>query len=467
MTLVWPLDKFGKLTLAFHVRGTPTDDVLTGIGEPAISADFLYQLIVEKKLFFPIHSQRLAEQEHATIYRDEATFKAFSAFLSQSQTPSSAQNVIVDLDAGTPFTWDGKPWRVINNGASRLSIQEIGENSSNGLAELSFENVIALVREKRITLPSKEAAKLSTDATELLRQASPSHLRVATWKFEILQGAASPDNPLASRQSRSVAYWKSKYRRAEITYGNGFIGLLPRTPGNRKPRASPASAELGQQIIATDWENIRRKGRSTAWGKYTAQAHAAGVQPVSYVTFCKWVKNRRDYKQLASRIGAKAAYELEPQYQELEYTTPRHGVRPWHIAHIDHTPLPLKLIHKSFHKVTWTLWLTLLTDAYSRKVVAYYLSFDEPSYRSCMMVLRDCVRRHNRVPQSVVCDQGSEFNSEYWETQLAICKDRAACRKSKGWERYREDVQNNVDTVRLDVARKHAHGRRIFPAGQP
>jgi transposase InsO family protein len=58
-------------------------------------------------------------------------------------------------------------------------------------------------------------------------------------------------------------------------------------------------------------------------------------------------------------------------------------------------------------------------DAYSRRILAAYLTFDSPSYRSCMMVLRICVQRFGRLPQIVVVDNGAEFNSTDFETLLA------------------------------------------------
>jgi putative transposase len=48
------------------------------------------------------------------------------------------------------------------------------------------------------------------------------------------------------------------------------------------------------------------------------------------------------------------------------------------------------------------------------------LSFEQPSYRSCMMVFRNCVRRFNRLPQQIVVDNGREFRSIYFESLLAI-----------------------------------------------
>jgi putative transposase len=64
-------------------------------------------------------------------------------------------------------------------------------------------------------------------------------------------------------------------------------------------------------------------------------------------------------------------------------------------------------------------WATFATDAYSRRLLGCYLTFDPPSYRSCMMVLRACVRRHQRFPQSIVVDGGPEFQSTYFESLVA------------------------------------------------
>ena len=136
--------------------------------------------------------------------------------------------------------------------------------------------------------------------------------------------------------------------------------------------------------------------------------------------FCRLIQQRAGHGQSVARIGEKAAYDLEPQYMELVPTTPRHGLHSWHIGHIDHTPLPLTFLLGDYTDIADTLWLTILTGAFDRKVRAYYLSFDEPSYRSCLMVVRDCVRRHGRFFMRVVSDGGSDFQSAYWETLLAL-----------------------------------------------
>ncbi|MCG5103942.1 transposase family protein [Oceanobacillus sp. APA_J-5(13-2)] len=65
-------------------------------------------------------------------------------------------------------------------------------------------------------------------------------------------------------------------------------------------------------------------------------------------------------------------------------------------------------------------WLSLMIDAYSRRILAFYLTFEAPSYRSAMMVIRECVKNYNRLPNYIVVDGGKEFNSVYFESLLAL-----------------------------------------------
>ena len=120
----------------------------------------------------------------------------------------------------------------------------------------------------------------------------------------------------------------------------------------------------------------------------------------------------------SKRKGRRASYQVATFQWDLDLTTPRHGDRPFEIAHIDHTELDLECVAGAGHRLGRP-WLTLLTDAFSRRTLAFYLTFDPPSYRSCMMTLRECVRRFSRFPQILVVDGGREFDSTYFETLLA------------------------------------------------
>jgi putative transposase len=86
---------------------------------------------------------------------------------------------------------------------------------------------------------------------------------------------------------------------------------------------------------------------------------------------------------------------------------------------MDHTELDVMLVSSITGKPLGKPWATFLVDAYSRRLLAVYLTFDPPSYRSCMMALRICVKRFGRMPHSLVVDGGKEFQSEYFDALVA------------------------------------------------
>ncbi len=112
----------------------------------------------------------------------------------------------------------------------------------------------------------------------------------------------------------------------------------------------------------------------------------------------------------------RAAAQVEEWYWELELTTPRHGSRPLDVTHLDHTELDIELVSARTGRPLGRPWVTFLTDAFSRRLLAVYLTFDPPSYCSCMMTLRECVSRYGRLPQTLVVDGGPDFRSTYFET---------------------------------------------------
>jgi len=152
---------------------------------------------------------------------------------------------------------------------------------------------------------------------------------------------------------------------------------------------------------------------------YSLECQKKKIQPLSLRTFYKRLKQRRSPERTELRQGAKAAYNNSPWVWELSHSTPRHGDRPLAIVHIDHTQLDIELRSEAYGRLLGRPWLTMLIDAYSRRILAVYLTFDAPSYRSCMMGLRICVQRFGRFPQTIVVDGGKEFHSIYFDTLLA------------------------------------------------
>jgi transposase InsO family protein len=269
------------------------------------------------------------------------------------------------------------------------------------------------------SLPPSPAA---SEAIRRLLDASEDDLRVANERSEVVWRHLNGDSPPAagSIPPRTLRRWLSEYRAAKTFWGTGYVGLLPRPrPGNCSPRLSEKSAQLLNEVIRTEYETEKQKNRYACWIWLRRACERAGVQTPSYKTFCTAVGKRTGFDQSSKREGHRAAYGQEPFYFELELRTPRHGDRPFEICHIDHTELDIELVCSRTRQNLGRPWYTMLTDAFSRRLLAIFLTFDPPSYRSCMMVLRECVRRHGRFPQSLVVDGGKEFGSVYFDTLLA------------------------------------------------
>jgi hypothetical protein len=93
--------------------------------EPAIPADDLYMQIVQGEVFFPLHDSRLSDQERALVFRDEATYLAFSTFLKVQKSVGDPEEFTVALDVDDLFTWDSETCGA-RQGSCRLSHAALG-----------------------------------------------------------------------------------------------------------------------------------------------------------------------------------------------------------------------------------------------------------------------------------------------------------------------------------------------------
>ena len=272
----------------------------------------------------------------------------------------------------------------------------------------------------QIGTPAEQAPDAHGEAFRLLAGASEHDLIAANRRFDLVKRHMEGEKA-QSIPARTLRFWVAQYRLAKEKYGNGYVGLLPKTGarGNRTSRLPEESSKLLIQFVDNDYEDLRQKTRIASWAALKRKCDENGVVAPSYVTFCVAVRKRPLFEQTLKRKGRRAAYAHAPFYFQLEPTTPRHGDRPFEIGHIDHTELDVEVVCSRTGRPLGRPWMTILTDAFSRRCLALYLTFDAPSYRSCMMILRDCVRRNGRLHQVIVIDGGAEFQSTYFETLLA------------------------------------------------
>ena len=255
-----------------------------------------------------------------------------------------------------------------------------------------------------------------------LLAASESDLAEGTRRFHIVSRALRGEchDPVPCRTLRR---WIADYRAAQMQSESGYLGLLPKpNRGNPVHKLPEQVRSLMMDFIDKDYESLKQKTMYATWSALKLACDRMQVTAPSYKTFTLAVHRRGGAEQAQKRCGHRATYPLQPFYWELDQRTPRHGDRPFEIAHVDHTQADVWAVCSQTGRVLGRPWISLLTDAFSRRILALYLTFDPPSYRSCMMILRECVRRHSRLPQILVMDGGREFESIYFETLLARCE---------------------------------------------
>lgn len=288
-----------------------------------------------------------------------------------------------------------------------LSQNPPGKDSSDPAPRMSYTSTIGMG---------------NTPVSEVMNRllgAGEEDLRLANARWQIIRDHLQGNSP-TTLPRRTLRRWLSSYRDAERLWSSGYVGLLPkRRPGNSTPRFLEEATRLMQEVIESQYETKKQTNRYACWIWLQQACDREGLRPPSYVTFCTAVRKRAGFEQTSKRMGHRAAYSQQPFYLELELKTPRHGDRPFEICHVDHTELDIELVCSHTRRNLGRPWYTILTDAFSRRLLAIFLTFDPPSYRSCMMVLRECVRRHERFPQSLVVDGGKEFESVYFDTLLA------------------------------------------------
>jgi len=379
------------------------------------TSDDIYRLIAHDELFVDLHAVALAEPERVRVFRDAASARA-AAVIAATPPPNSVRGA-TSLVVGASVVWDGCGWTIVNIGQTTISLL----SAAGTLVELPPATLEALIGQGKLTRGAMTAG-ISKEAQERLARASPEDFAEANRRYAII--ASQPEDDTVSPPTppaRTVRRWRAKWRAAEGIDGCGYAGLLPRRgqSGNRTRKLPAATLQLLDTFIATGYETLIQKPKFAVYAALVRACDEQGLVAPSYKTFAAAIKQRPRHEQVAKRQGSRAAREEAAFYWELTLTTPRHGDRPFEIGHIDHTQLDVELICSRTGRLLGRPWATFLTDAYSRRLLAFALLFDPPSYRACMLVLRACVQRHQRLPQIVVVDGGLEFESVYFETLLA------------------------------------------------
>ncbi len=360
-------------------------------------ADDVFKLIADGQLITDMEEASLTEPTRCRVYRDRAVrqFESCRHAPVPLVLPGS-----IDLVVGTRLTYDGQPFTLAMIGTSKAVLTDAQGRS----VEVSREVLEQLVAQQNVlavdeSVVQRDRAQLAHVSADKLKQA-----------LQRQQDLAQAGNELTRNQRR----YKKAIQVARLAGADELIALIPRTSerGNRLSRLSLAQESAINQVIQLHYLQHPAPNAQYCHQQLRHLCHDQGITPPSYPTLIKRIKLLSQQQADRARHGNRVAYQNADFVNVLYVDTPVHGSRIFQYVHLDHTELDIELVSGKNGRHLGRPWLSLAIDAFSRRILALYLSYDPPSYRSNMMLLRDMVRRYHRLPQFMVVDNGADFRCD-------------------------------------------------------
>src|SRR5258708_16339553 len=392
-----------------------------------VNSDKINIALARHALYFDLSTHRLTHPQRALVFRNRQTARAHRH---RSEEPGDLHmdpHPVV-ITQGSTIMWDGRPCRM-HVGQHEITLVSEGCEPF-PLAHSAFETLVK--QGKIVGTQTETQSSITPEGQELLERARDVDMARAVFRNRVI----NPDQYDDDEQERTAKVraevpektkrtWRRLYREAELRYGSGFIGLFPHYHPCGRTRLAPEVRALIHNVLETHYNTVTRRPKRGAYGEYLKQSEEHQLPPTTQRTFYAEVQRYKTiYERTVAREGTRAAYPFKDYVREDEKTISRHGSYAWSMAHIDHTELDLVLCDSQTGQPIGKCWLTLLILSYPRRIAAYYLTFDPPSYRSCMMVLRLCVKRYGRLPTAITVDVGPEFESASFEQLLTLYRVR-------------------------------------------
>ncbi|KQP17050.1 hypothetical protein ASF45_27925 [Pseudorhodoferax sp. Leaf265] len=366
------------------------------------SSDDVFKAIVGKYVYVDLTTQLVDQTRDLVVFSDRPTYEAHRRIeVADLEKPLPVPGRAW-IRAGGQLTFDGVDYTVVLVGERDVVMRQ------NGQAETTTMPLEAL----KLLF---EAGKVQTDALTAksdVKQLADYSQDEIDRALDRLKALDDPENSAYS--PRQLAHFRTLIAHADNQL-DALIALIDKCSqrGNFTPRHSERSVELMHEAIDDFYNDKTKPTKKAAFLVYLAKCDDAmnagepAFTTISYKRFCEVCTERED---VVAREGKKAGYQASRIVGSLDNSAPVHGVRPFEVVHIDHTIATLATVSPngvSLGKPT----LTIAIDACTTQVRGVISSYDPPSAKTVLLILRDIIRRYGRVMRVLVLDNGKEFHS--------------------------------------------------------
>ena len=386
---------------------------------PEVEPEVLWRLIAQGQVWADLERELLCEPEASFVHSSKSRMVANRHLRGPVADAALSHSVcMVRLEPGYGISWNGEPYTILNRGPEDVTLRPDSVGKS---VVVSIEEFEEFVGTGAISGEGSEAVdSIMRRREELWRDASPKCLQRANEVYDFLREYWRTGKVPKGTCLRSLRRYVARYREGERIYGSGYAGLM-RQLGRR-----PGKRDLGedqQKVLASVakeyMEDDNAGSLKNAHARLVDLCDELGISPVPAKETLRLELMKEDKSEVArKREGERAANRLSGPRVTQDPVIPRQADRIWQVAHVDHTLVDVWLVSSAGVRLG-RAWLTLMIDDWSRMVLAMRLSFTSPSRLSVFQVLYDCLGRHGRVPDFLVVDQGSDFQSHDVEAAFA------------------------------------------------
>ena len=399
----------------------------------------LWWLVANNHLAGDLESELIHDRDWAWVHDTPERAIAWRTARTESdlaRASLASRPNVVRIEPDARLIWDGVPWRVLNRGADKVTLQR--EDSTDKVVLLRIADVHTLL--KRGALHAQDEDRL--DAIRAAREArvlraSPRELRAARTRYEAFAHFKRTGEPPTGVSSKSIQRYADSAERGRRLYLSAFVGLISQRGRPRGiDRLAPALRAAIDKAVDAYRNDPGAGSKTAAYATLVDKWSHPYLEAPSYDTLRRAINAIPRSELARGRRGRREVIRLEGPAPALDYATPPHGDRVWAVGEIDHTPLDLSLVSSVTGAVLGTAYLSVLIDAFTRMPLAFVLRFGAPRRYPVLELLHECVRRHGRVPDNIVVDGGPEFSSNDVEMAFAVLEiskiERATGRPKQG-----------------------------------
>ena len=382
----------------------------------------LWWLIANQKVWADLERDRIWEADISRVYSSRAWMIAGREL--GGPLPDAAacnQASTVELKPGSRLLWNRSPYTVLNRGDQDVTLRPDEEGGRSVVVSIAdFHDFLRSGAIQGETSEIADAVLRRLD--DLMRCTSEKDRAEAYRRYRLLQEyeeTGMVPQGCSVRTMRRYTKWAEEGLRL---YGSRICGLI-RFRGRRQGKSDMGDKqrEVLQEVVELFAKDLKAGRVAGAYARLEDICSERGIVPAPSKGSLRLLAKRLSDSDLArDREGVRAAHGKSLPLKRTSNGMTAAADRAFQIAHVDHTQSDIELIAQHNGAHLGRAWFTVMEDDRSRMPLAALLSFERPNRVILAKLFADCVRRHHRLPDVLVVDQGAEFNSNYLEFTCAV-----------------------------------------------